>query len=75
MIVNYINSEQRRDYVRVTFIGRDASGRVRRPVIDLDANDLAILVGIAKAFRQRQRQIVLVHTERANRITQSGIPE
>lgn len=53
MKVDYINHEVHDDFVRVTFIGSDTSGR-RRPVIDLDTADLRNLVATAKQFRQRQ---------------------
>jgi len=75
MIVSYINSEQRHDHVRVTFIGRDGDDKPRRPVVDLDSHDLATLVEIAKAFRAQQKRRAAEFTARANRITETGLLE
>lgn len=72
MKVDYINSDQRDDFVRCTFIGYDAQGR-RRPVIDLDSSDLHSLVQIAKEFRKRQKALAQKHNNRADNITQAGV--
>lgn len=75
MIVSYINLTLTDEHARCTFVGHDAAGKPRRPVIDLDASDLAALVEIAKQFRQRQRSRAANFTARANRITESGVTE
>lgn len=74
MKVNYMNCEQRADCARVTFVGFDpATGKRRRPVIELDARDLAQLVEIAKAFRNFQKRIAAKHDARGDTITQAGV--
>lgn len=72
MRVDYINSDVQDDFVRCTFIGFDVKGR-RRPVIDLDTNDLRDLVYIAKEFRRRQKSLARKANERGDTITQAGV--
>lgn len=74
MKVDYINSDIRDDFVRVTFVGFDTKGR-RRPVVDLDYNDLVTLLHNAREFRARQRANARRLAARADAITQTGLSE
>ena len=74
MKVDYINCEQREGCARVTFVGFDPLTRKRRrPMIELDANDLATLVAIAKSFRDFQKKMAQKHNARGDTITQAGV--
>jgi len=75
MRVDYINLELTDEHARCTFIGRDATGKPRRPLIELDAADLSRLVDIARDFRRRQRSRAATHASRAQRITDAGVME
>jgi hypothetical protein len=74
MNITQINHSVEDDCVRCTFIGRDASGKLRRPVIEFDTSDLVAMVELANEFRARQRALAVKHTRRAEQITDTGLP-
>lgn len=75
MKVDYINHVVTDTHARCTFIGYNADGSRRRPVIELDSGDLTRLIEIAKEFRSRQRRIASYANSRAQNITDTGLTE